>query len=256
MPSGSARMRGDPRRNFLAEQHTAATWLGSLPDDDLDGVRFAQIVRDSFHSARVAPDRPKSSNACAPPASSRRRRWWSKSRRLTHRVPTLLWLVPKASRNSCRRLLSEFLVQSAWLPKRVRSVTAARAFFAIPFERVAADRGAEEQEIVEMRKLALRAEPRGYRICRWRPPGGFPRRENSSKVADGRGGVWIQRSCPRPSVRSGVVEMKMIELARGAVTAERGRFDSAIQSGRTRAIFRAQPCGSRPIPFRRSPHPD
>ena len=26
--------------------------------------------------------------------------------------------------------------------------------------------------------------------------------------------------------------MKMIELARGAVTAERGRFDSAIQSGR------------------------
>ena len=33
-----------------------------------------------------------------------------------------------------------------------------RAFLAIAFERIAADRGAEEQEIVEMRDLALGAE--------------------------------------------------------------------------------------------------
>ena len=36
---------GHPVADLLAEQHAAAAWLGTLPDDDFDGVRLPQVVR-------------------------------------------------------------------------------------------------------------------------------------------------------------------------------------------------------------------
>jgi hypothetical protein len=74
-------------------------------------------------------------------------------------------------------------------PRAERHVGA--AFLAIAFQRIAADRGAQKQQIVEMRQLALR--PAAADVVNAGGRGAADFRQRASKVADARGGVRIQR---------------------------------------------------------------
>ena len=148
---------GDALGDLLAEQHAAAAGLGALADHDLDGIGPAQIVAGSCRSARADIDRPGSRNGRALPASCRRRRWSS-------RCPPIVAPRPSASlacADSEPKLMPAMVIgifsSIGFLAKRVPSDDVGAALLAIAFQRIARHRGAEKQQIVEMRQLALGA---------------------------------------------------------------------------------------------------
>ena len=148
---------GDALGDLLAEQHAAAAGLGALADHDLDGVGLAQIVRvHAVARGQHLIDQDlrmlallRRHAAVAGGGRGAGERW----RR--GRAP------PWPGADSEPKLMPAMVIgifsSIGFLAKRVPSIDVGRAFLAIAFERIAADRGAEEQQIVEMRQLALGA---------------------------------------------------------------------------------------------------
>ena len=143
--------------DFLAEQHAAAARLGALADDDLDGIGFAQMI--GVH------------------AVARRQHLIDEGLRA---LPLLLGhaaIAGGGGRAHDRGAAAERLLGRArqraeahagdgdrdpemdrLLGKTRAEHHVGRAFLAIAFQRIAADRCPEKQEIVEMRNLALGAK--------------------------------------------------------------------------------------------------
>lgn len=147
---------GDPVGDLLAEQHAAATGLGSLPDHHLDRIRAAQILR--IH------------------AVTRRQVLIHERLRMTALLIRHTAVAGGGRRSRSRRTASEcFLggtgecseahagdgdrnLQMDRLLREARSQNdGGVAFLAVAFERIARDRCAEKEKVVEMRDLALGA---------------------------------------------------------------------------------------------------
>ena len=147
----------------------------------------------SCRSATAAPDRPAVLRVPALlRASCRRRRSWSRCRRCdgaAARAPP--WPGAESEPKLMPAMVIGILSVIGFLAKRVPSVDVGAALLAIAFERIAADRGAEKQQIVEMRQLALGAEAADVVDAGRRRAAGSRRSRYSSNVADARGGVWI-----------------------------------------------------------------
>ena len=181
---------GDALGNLLAEQHAAAAGFRALADDDLDRVGAAQVVR--IHAVARRQDL------------------------IDEDVGMLPLLLGHAAVAGCRRgsklrgAAAERLLgrpgQGAEAHAgdghrnlemdRLQGVAGAEpdvgaAFLAIAFERIAADRGAEEQEIVEIRHLALGAEAADIVDAGRRGPADFRKRV----FVEGRGWPRGGRRC-------------------------------------------------------------
>ena len=120
-----------------------------------------------------------------------------------------------------------------------------RAFLAIAFERIAADRGAEEQQIVEMRQLALGAGAADVVDAGRRGAADLGDRVvvEGRRLARRRVDPAVLRAS---SVRPDIVDVEMIEPARRAVAAELADIDRC-RRGRPRraaAAARALCCSS------------
>ncbi len=156
-PLGQRAHRGHAGRDLLAEQHAAAAGLGALADDDLDGVGLAQMIGvhaiaggqdliDQYlgrlalllgHAAIAGGGRGADGRGTAAERLLRPARQGAKA----HAGDSDGYL-------EVHRLLGEALAEHH----------VGGAALAIALERIAAHGGAEEQEIVEMRHLALGAE--------------------------------------------------------------------------------------------------
>ena len=237
MPFGRLRISATRVGDLLAEQHAAAAGLGALPDHDLDGVGLAQIVGvhavargqaliDEGLASDRAPPRvmPPSPVVVEVPdcdgAAARAPPW-----RCAESAPKLMpAMVIGIFR--CDRLLGEARAEH----------DVGRAFLAIAFERIARDRGAEEQQIVEMRHACAWRRRRGCRRCRSRRRGGsrraYSRRRSPSAAAACRGDApWLSA----PSIGVGVVDVEIVELAGRAVAPELRRHRLAVDAGARRA---------------------
>ena len=175
MPGGQRPHGGHPLVHLLPEQHAAPAGLGPLADDDLDGVGLAEVGRDRSRSATAGPGRRAATRPCAPRASCRRRRWWS-------RCPTAVAARPRAS-------LAEADSAPKLMPAMVMGMSSSRGSGAVPaaehgaglaalavaLERVARDRGGQEDEIVEGRDLPAGAQASDRVAARCRPSRGCGR---------------------------------------------------------------------------------
>ncbi len=115
------------------------------------------------------------------------------------------------------------------------------AFLAIAFERVAADRGAEKQQIVEMRHAPLGAGAAD--VVDAGRGGAADLRQRDSRRRWPRGAAWSGAS--NPSIGSGVVDVEIVELARRAVALELAGIDLAVEAGPVRAPRAARACARR-----------
>src|SRR5262249_46386764 len=155
-PFGKHAHFGDTPGNLLAQEHAAAARLGALADDDLDGIRAAQVVgvhavarwQDLIdEQARVLPlllrhaaVAGRRRGADCRGAAAQRLRGARRQRAEAH------------AGDGDRNLQRDRLPREAGADRDVGG-----AFLTIAFERVAADRGAEKQEVVEVRQPALGA---------------------------------------------------------------------------------------------------
>ena len=156
-PSGRFAHLGDAVGDLVSEEHPAAARLRALADDDLDRVGLAQVVR--VHAvaggqqlvdehlrvlallrrhAAVAGGRGRAHLGRAAPERLLRRR---RERAEAH------------PRDRDRDLQLERLLGEAGAERDVRG-----AALAVALERVAGDARAEEEQVVEVRHAALRAE--------------------------------------------------------------------------------------------------
>ena len=157
MPFRQVAHLGDARRDLLAEQHAAAAGLGALPDHDLDRVGLAQIVGvHAVARGQILIDQDLA-NGRAPPASCRRRRWWSRCRRRVAPRPSASLALADSEPKLMPAMVIGIFRWIGFLAKRVPSTTSVPQRLAIALQRIARHRGAEEQQIVEMRQLALGA---------------------------------------------------------------------------------------------------
>jgi hypothetical protein len=146
--------RRHPLRDLLAEQHAAAPRLGALPDHHLDGVGSAQIVRVHAVARRqilIDEDLGMAALLRRHAAIAGRRRGSGKRCAAPQRLLGFGRQRAEAHAGNGDRDLE--------LDRSLREAGAngdpGAAFLAIAFEWVARDRCSEEQEIVEMRQLAL-----------------------------------------------------------------------------------------------------
>ena len=187
MPFGQVAHLGDALGDLLAQQHAAAARLGALADHDLDRVGAAQIVRVHAVARRQILIDEDLRMAALLLRSCRRRR--------------LCVEVPGQRRAAAERFLGrrrqraeahagdrDRNFQSIGLfAKRAPSTTSVAAFLAVALQRIARHRGAEEQQIVEMRQLALGAAAANVVDAGRRGAPDFAT-SVASKVADLRGG--------------------------------------------------------------------
>jgi hypothetical protein len=165
MPAGGALIdalgqrahRGHALRDLLTQEHAAAARLGALADDDLDGVRFAQMIR--VHAVTRRQDLVDEELRVMPlllghAAVAGRGGGAHDGSTAAERLFRGAGKRAEAHAGDCdrdpevQRLLGEAIAEH----------DLGRAFLAIAFEGVAAHGGAKEQEIVEMRHPALGAK--------------------------------------------------------------------------------------------------
>ena len=152
---GQAAHAGDALGDLLAEQHAAAAGLGALADDDLDGVGPAQVVRvHAVAGGQVLVDQGLGVAALLRRhAAVARGGGGARQRRA---APERLLGVGREraeahAGDGDRRLQVDRLAGEARAQHHLGA-----AALAVALQRVAADRGAEEQQVVEMRQRALR----------------------------------------------------------------------------------------------------
>ena len=156
MPFGSVRISATRSEIFWPEQHAAAARLGALADDDLDRVGGAQVVR--VHA--VARRQILVDERLGMPALLLRHaavagggRGAGERRAAAERLLRLRRERAKAHAGDGDR---DFELDRLLRVARAEHDVGAAAL-AVAFERIARDRRAEEQEVVEMRQLPLRA---------------------------------------------------------------------------------------------------
>ena len=207
---------GDAVGDLLAEQHAAAAGLGALADDDLDGIGLAQIVGVHAVARRqILIDQRLRLAALfrrhAAVAGGRRRA--GDRRAAAERFLGLAGQRAEAhAGDGDRDLQLDRLLGEARAERDV-----GRALLAIAFERIARDRGAEEQEVVEVRHLALGAAAADVVDAGRGGAADFRQRvvvEGGGLARRGR------RVVIRSSVRVRVVDVEVVELARRAVALE------------------------------------
>ena len=212
-------MRGDAVGNLLAEQHSAAARLRALADNHLDRVGPAQVVGVHAVARRQHLIDERLANARAPPASCRHRRWWWRCRRCVAPRPKRL-LRRRRQRAEAHAGDGDGDLQFHRLLREARAQhDVGLAALAIALERIAADGGAEEQQIVEMRQPAFRAAAADVVDA-----GGGGAADFGQRVPDRR---WRKSAAAcagsRPSIGGGVVDVEIVELARRSVAAEIAR---------------------------------
>ena len=119
-----------------------------------------------------------------------------------------------------------------------------RAFLAVAFERIAADRGAEKQEIVEMGDFALGAKPAN--IVDAGRGGAVDLRDRI--FVEGRGvcaAACVPSEFRRPSIRLQIVHVEVVELPRRAVAAKLRRIDLPGQTSILQQFAELAPCARR-----------
>ena len=148
---------GDAIRDLLAEQHAAATGLRALADDDLDRVSATQIV--GVHA--VARRQQLVDEELGVPALLLRHAAVAGGRRRArHRGATTEGLLGRArQRTETHARDRDGDLQMDRLLRETRAEhDVGRASLAIAFEGVTRHRGAEKQQVVEMRQFALGAK--------------------------------------------------------------------------------------------------
>jgi hypothetical protein len=145
--------------DLLAQQHAAAAGLGALADHDLDGIGAAQVVGVHAVARRqVLIDQRLGMAALflghAAVAGG--------GRGAGHRGATAQRLLGRAGQRAeahagdgDRNLQMDRLLGEARAEPDV-----GRAFLAVAFQRIARDRRAEEQQVVEVRQVRLVPPPR------------------------------------------------------------------------------------------------
>ena len=143
--------------NLLPEQHSAATRLGALSDDDLDGIGAPDLIGlHAIARGKILIDEQARRRALffRHAAIAGRRRRADSRRAAPQRF--LRRARERTEAHTCDRdrdLELDGLLREARAEHDVRA-----ALLAISFERIAADRGAEKQQIIEVRQFPLRAE--------------------------------------------------------------------------------------------------
>ena len=153
---GQAAHGGNAIGNLLAQEHAAATGLGALPDHHLDGIGLAQIVRvHAVARGEILVDEILGLAALfrGHAAIARRRRGAGHRGAAAERFLGLGRERTEAHAGDGDRDL-EF---DGLLGKARAQHHVGAALLAVAFQRIARDRGAEEQQIVEMRQLSLGA---------------------------------------------------------------------------------------------------
>ena len=149
--------RGDAVGDLVAEEHPPAAGLRALPDDDLDRVRAAEVVRvhPVPRGQELVHERLRALPLLLGHAAVAGRR---RSAHLGRRTPERLF----RGRRQCAEAHAGNRDRDLQLDRLAREPRAendvGRALLAVALERVARDARAEQQEIVEVRQPPLRAE--------------------------------------------------------------------------------------------------
>ena len=211
----------DARRDFLAQQHAAAAGLGALPHHHLDRIGLAQVRQiHAVARGQILVDQrlewPRSSGVMPPSP-------------VVVEVPTAVAPRPSASL-ALRGERAEahagdgdgnFQVDRLFGEARAQHDIGA-ATLAIALQRIARDRGAQEQQIIEMRQLALRAAAADIVNA-----GGGGALDFGDACADRRSrksaAAWRGSAASGESGHSigpGIVDVEMIQRAGGAIARE------------------------------------
>ena len=143
------------RRDFLAQKHAAAARLGTLPHHYLDGIRLAQI----FEVHAVARGQILIDQRLAMAAFFRRHAAIAGGGGSAHRrctpAQSFFGLAGKCAKTHAgdrhRNFQMNRLAGEPGSKRYIRSAT-----FPVAFQRVAGNGSTQEQQIIEMRQLALR----------------------------------------------------------------------------------------------------
>ncbi|EPX83771.1 hypothetical protein ruthe_02567 [Rubellimicrobium thermophilum DSM 16684] len=205
-------------RDLLAQQHSPAARLCPLPDNDLDRIRPAQVIGIHAIAAgkNLVDQRPGvASLLLGHAAIARGGRCARRCRPAAQRLLGRAGESPEAhARNGDRDLQMNRLLRMAGAEPDIGG-----AFLAVAFQRIAADRGTEKQQVVEMRQVPLGAAAADVIDAGGGRPADFRihRRRERGREAGRRSGEFGH---VRASVGRRIVDVEVVEPAGRAVAPE------------------------------------